>query len=265
VAVRITTRKTPRIAEARRAKWSEFTDWVDAHSDARWVYRGLGDKAFQLLTGAGRLTRYDPVQERAILEIFERRASEFIDLHRASPWDLLALAQHHGLPTRLLDWTTNPLVAAFFAACAEPAPVIIDNPASRHAGSATLTVRPAAVHVSARVVAWPVVARHVVDPAVDTDPFAVSAIKFLMPRVLTARIATQGGLFSVHPVPSDPWGEPLKNPGDIFDIPGDMRAYFQRKLFYLGLDMQRIMGGLDGLCQRLAWQYSAGVGLGAVR
>ena len=36
----------------------------------------------------------------------------------------------------------------------------------------------------------------------DKDPFAVSAIKFLMPRVLTARTATQGGLFSMHPVPN---------------------------------------------------------------
>jgi len=51
----------------------------------------------------------------------------------------------------------------------------------------------------------------------------------------------------------------------VFDVPGEMRPYFQRKLFYLGVDDQRIMGGLDGLCRRLAWQYNARIGLGAVR
>jgi hypothetical protein len=44
-----------------------------------------------------------------------------------------------------------------------------------------------------------------------------------------------------------------------------MRACFQGRLFYLGVDDQRIMGGLDGLCRRLKWQYDARVGLGAVR
>jgi hypothetical protein len=57
----------------------------------------------------------------------------------------------------------------------------------------------------------------------------------------------------------------MKNTADVFVIPGEMRGFFRQRLFYLGFDPQRIMGALDGLGSRLAWQYADRIGLGAVR
>ncbi|WP_283812198.1 FRG domain-containing protein [Bradyrhizobium stylosanthis] len=231
------------------------------HADSSWVFRGLGDTRFGLIPGIGR-GRYDLAKERTILEIFERRAAEFLDLTQMSAWDKMALAQHHGLPTRLLDWSTNPLVAAYFATTSSPMALEVRKAGSR---AKPFNAVPSLESVSARIIAFRVRSSTIVDPETDKDPFDRQDVGFVLPRSVATRIVTQGGLFSCHPAPSMAWEEPLQSPKHIFDVPGDLRKYFQQRLFYLGIEPQRIMSGLDGVGARLAWQYAAGIGLGAVR
>ena len=83
------------------------------------VYRGDGDAGWPLFTSLDKLGGVTPPHTKADLE--EHILRNFIRYSRpyltqpASDWEVLVAAQHHGLPTRLLDWTYSPLVAAHFA------------------------------------------------------------------------------------------------------------------------------------------------------
>lgn len=84
------------------------------------VYRGAADARAPLLTSLDRLGGVAPPHTKAgleehILRNFIRYARPHIGMHPANDWEQLVTAQHHGVPTRLLDWTYSPLIAAFFA------------------------------------------------------------------------------------------------------------------------------------------------------
>lgn len=259
--IKITRSTTNRL---RLEKWHEFLRWIDDHSDSRWVFRGHGDISFKLVPTIGRNPKYNPANEQAILELFKLRAPEFFGTSDKLTLDLLAIAQHHGVPTRLLDWTSNPLVATYFAIsgtpAARPAKLVLS---SGRAGPTAVTVTPSPSDVDAVVMAVRLGSGMKVTP--ETDPFDLKEVKFFWPRAVTSRITDQGGLFSIHPNPNLPW-DPYARSDDgtknMFVIPGDMRNFFAKRLFYLGFNPQQIMGGLDGLGSRLAWQYGRGIGLG---
>lgn len=244
-------------------KWQDFLAWTNSHSDSRWVFRGLGDIDFELIPSIGRRSGYRLLHERTVLELFKKRCPQFIGFNPACDLDLMSVAQHHGVPTRLLDWTSNPLVAAYFAANGIPGSKKVklsDQSSPQNAPEFFATLAPE--HVTARIVAIKVEQRLLLND--DSDPFSISNVGFAWPRSLTTRITDQSGLFTVHPKPDEAWVEPLSRKNATFDIPGEMRNFFKRRLFYLGIDSQRIMGGLDGVGSRLNWQYLNRTGLGSV-
>ncbi len=84
------------------------------------VYRGASDACRGLLTSLDRLGGVDPPHskrglEAHILRNFIRYSRPHLHTPPVNEWEVLVAAQHHGVPTRLLDWTYSPLVAAHFA------------------------------------------------------------------------------------------------------------------------------------------------------
>ena len=79
-----------------------------------WMFRGQADASWMLVPKAGR-EDFKKIDDMELLRDWKKSAVSFVERAPEDDWDWLTLAQHHGLATRLLDWTINPLAAAYFA------------------------------------------------------------------------------------------------------------------------------------------------------
>lgn len=108
----------------RLESWDGFRELVAGERFRSWAFRGQADASWPLFSSLSRYLLAFEVsrdvwkrQEERIIRIFKRKAHLFLDNVPADEdsFQWLALMQHHGAPTRMLDLTWSPYVAAFFA------------------------------------------------------------------------------------------------------------------------------------------------------
>src|SRR5690606_10326303 len=207
------------------------------------MFRGQACAEWPLLPAMGRmhrvLGRYEGwhAVEVDLLERFQKYARPFLAKEPVNRLEWLVIAQHYGLPTRLLDWTTNPLKALFFA---------VENPCNSDHG-VLWALEPLAWwnHMSA--------SEQHLD---ETDKLVA-----YFPDHVNQRVSNQESCFTLFPFPAD--ASPilsLDNP-DRYDehigrlakfiVPVDYKKDVRLELQKLGVTHRSMFPGLDGLAKSI--------------
>lgn len=199
-------------------------------------FRGVNNAEHQLIPKIGRTTAttIPDHAEKDILKEFARLAAPYIETTPADIWEWLALAQHHGLSTRLLDWTHNPLTAMFFAV-EQTAPM-----------DACLYV----LNRGGRI--------HYINPDEDKDPFNIRGVRIFQPRHVTRRIVAQSGIFTAHENPKDAY-----DAEDItkYIISGAACPRILEILSQYGINRASLFPDLDGVAKFLDWSIHHNINL----
>ncbi len=213
--------------------WLQYVEFIDPLKDEHgWIYRGVTSEKHELIPKVGRdqfRNQYSLPSEKLLLRIFKQRAIVYTNFAPKSDLEWLAFGQHHGLPTRLLDWTVSPLVAMYFATW------------HNHDDDAA------------------VYARHFPRAPDDNfDPFNIRKARKYYPPHITARIPAQQALFTVQPKQCESMLEDEQIIKII--IPRKLCSEFRRRLSFYGIHQESMFPDIDGACGHLSWRFSEGFG-----
>ena len=240
----------------RLESWPDFLEHVIHTPYSNWAFRGERDSTWPLYSSLSRYLMHHgvardawPEQEARILRIFKRKAHQFLE--RPPEWDddfqWLALMQHHGAPTRLIDFTWSPYVAAFFALERTLGDCVVwaINPANI-ASSRT----PEGGHMDPRI----------------TGNFAVHFLegneRFIWmgePRTMNRRLIAQSGTFLVPGVLDMPVEDVLgdrdqRNILAKFVLANAVREQGMRELYRMNITYATLFPDLDGLARSMGYE-----------
>jgi len=215
----------------------DFHNLIEKFQGENVVFRGMKDASFELIPSVGRLG-IDSLRvketEVTIFEQFKEQALPHLNFTPRNDWEWLALAQHHGLPTRLLDWTINPLIALYFS---------VEEECKK---------KDSAVYVY--VDNQPPVNIGLDEYKNPLDFPSEEPVLRYTPAHLTSRIIAQSGAFTVHQhVTNGFTSEQIYK----IVIPNKLRQKLKQQLYRYGIHRGTIYPGLDGISAHIKWLNSS--------